>query len=49
MIAVLLGAIFTVHLLNGFSSIKLVSYDAASAHFAGPFSMDGHLKARWAR
>src|SRR5437763_7563067 len=32
MIAVLLVAIFTVHLPNGFSSIKLMSYDAAGAH-----------------
>src|SRR6266699_3629444 len=29
MIVVLLAAIFTVHLPNGFSSIKLMSYDAA--------------------
>ena len=29
MIVVLLVAIFTVHLPNGFSSIKLMSYDAA--------------------
>lgn len=36
MIAVLLVAIFTVHLPNGFSSIKLVSYDAAGAHFGQP-------------
>jgi putative oxidoreductase len=35
MIVVLLVAIFTVHLPNGFSSIKLMSYDAAGAHF-GP-------------
>jgi putative oxidoreductase len=70
MIAVLLVAIFTVHLPNGFSSIKLLSYDAAGAHFgppgyetdllyiagllalciggAGPLSVDGYLKARWA-
>jgi putative oxidoreductase len=68
MIIVLLVAIFTVHLPNGFSSIKLVSYDAAGAHFgqpgyetdllyiagmlalclggAGPYSVDGSLKAR---
>jgi putative oxidoreductase len=33
MIAVLLVAIFTVHVPNGFSSIKLISYDASGAHF----------------
>jgi hypothetical protein len=36
MIVVLLVAIFTVHLPNGFSSIKLMSYDAASSHFGQP-------------
>ena len=36
MIAVLLVAIFTVHLPNGFSSIKLMSYDASGAHFGQP-------------
>jgi putative oxidoreductase len=36
MIAVLLVATFTVHLPNGFSSIKLMSYDAAGAHFGQP-------------
>lgn len=36
MIAVLLVAIFTVHLPNGFSSIKLLSYDATGAHFGQP-------------
>jgi putative oxidoreductase len=36
MIIVLLVAIFTVHLSNGFSSIKLLSYDAAGAHFGQP-------------
>ena len=36
MILVLLVAIFTVHLPNGFSSIKLQSYDAAGAHFGQP-------------
>jgi putative oxidoreductase len=36
MIVVLLVAIFTVHLPNGFSSIKLMSYDAAGAHFGPP-------------
>ena len=36
MIVVLLVAIFTVHLHNGFSSIKLLSYDAAGAHFGQP-------------
>jgi putative oxidoreductase len=36
MIVVLLVAIFTVHLPNGFSSIKLMSYDAAGAHFGQP-------------
>jgi len=33
MIIVLLVAIVTVHLPNGFSSIKLVSYDSTGAHF----------------
>jgi putative oxidoreductase len=36
MLAVLLVAIFTVHLPNGFSSIKLQSYDATGAHFGQP-------------
>jgi putative oxidoreductase len=36
MIVVLLIAIFTVHLPNGFSSIKLLSYDATGAHFGQP-------------
>jgi putative oxidoreductase len=36
MIVVLLVAIFTVHLPNGFSSIKLVSYDASGPHFGQP-------------
>jgi len=36
MIVVLLVAIFTVHLPNGFSSIKLQSYDAVGAHFGQP-------------
>ena len=36
MIGVLLGAILTVHLPNGFSSIKLESVDAAGAHFGQP-------------
>jgi putative oxidoreductase len=36
MIVVLLVAIFTVHLPNGFSSIKLQSFDAAGAHFGQP-------------
>lgn len=36
MIAVLLVATFTVHLPNGFSSIKLLSYDAMGAHFGQP-------------
>jgi putative oxidoreductase len=36
MIAVLLVAIVTVHLPNGFSSIKLQSFDAAGAHFGQP-------------
>ena len=36
MIVVLLVAIFTVHLPNGFSSIRLQSYDAAGAHFGQP-------------
>jgi putative oxidoreductase len=33
---VLLVAIFTVHLPNGFSSIKLQSFDAVGAHFGQP-------------
>lgn len=36
MIVVLLVAIFTVHLPNGFSSIKLMAYDATGAHFGQP-------------
>jgi putative oxidoreductase len=36
MIVVLGVAILTVHLPNGFSSIKLQSYDAAGAHFGQP-------------
>jgi putative oxidoreductase len=36
MAAVLLVAIFTVHLPNGFSSIKLESLTAAGAHFGQP-------------
>lgn len=36
MIIVLLVAIVTVHLPNGFSSIKLQSFDAAGAHFGQP-------------
>lgn len=36
MILVLLVAIFTVHLPNGFSSIKLQSVDATGAHFGQP-------------
>jgi putative oxidoreductase len=36
MIVVLLVAIVTVHLPNGFSSIKLISYDSAGAHFGQP-------------
>jgi len=36
MAAVLLVAIFTVHLPNGFSSIKLMAYDATGAHFGQP-------------
>jgi putative oxidoreductase len=36
MIVVLLVAIITVHVPNGFSSIKLVSYDATGAHFGQP-------------
>ncbi len=36
MIFVLLVAIITVHLPNGFSSIKLMSYDASGAHFGQP-------------
>jgi putative oxidoreductase len=36
MIVVAVVAIFSVHLPNGFSSIKLISYDAAGAHFGQP-------------
>jgi putative oxidoreductase len=36
MVIVLLVAIVTVHLPNGFSSIKLLSYDATGAHFGQP-------------
>ena len=36
MAVVLLVAIFTVHLPNGFSSIKLQSVDAGGAHFGQP-------------
>jgi len=36
MIAVLLVAVATVHWPNGFSSIKLQSFDAAGAHFGQP-------------
>ena len=36
MIVVLLVAIVTVHLPYGFSSIKLMSFDAAGAHFGQP-------------
>jgi putative oxidoreductase len=36
MIIVLLGAIVTVHLPYGFSSVKLQSYDATGAHFGQP-------------
>lgn len=36
MIAVLLVAVFTVHLPNGFSSIKLLSFDANGARFGQP-------------
>jgi putative oxidoreductase len=36
MVFVLLVAIVTVHLPNGFSSIKLQAYDAAGAHFGQP-------------
>ena len=36
MIVVLLVAIFTVHLPYGFSSIKILSFDAAGAHFGQP-------------
>src|SRR5882762_876220 len=36
MIVVLLVATFTVHVSNGFSSIKLLSYDAMVAHFGQP-------------
>jgi putative oxidoreductase len=36
MIVVLLVAILTVHLPNGFSSIKLLAYDGSGAHFGQP-------------
>jgi len=36
MMIVLLVAIITVHLPNGFSSIQLLSFDAAGAHFGQP-------------
>jgi putative oxidoreductase len=36
MLFVLLVAIFTVHLPNGFSSIKLQSFDSTGAHFGQP-------------
>ena len=36
MAIMLLVAIFTVHVPNGFSSIKLLSVDAAGAHFGQP-------------
>jgi putative oxidoreductase len=36
MIVVLLVAIFTIHLPNGFSSIKLLAYDGSAAHFGQP-------------
>jgi putative oxidoreductase len=36
MVVVLIVAILTVHLPNGFSSIKLLSYDANGAHFGQP-------------
>ena len=36
MVIILVVAILTVHLPNGFSSIKLMSYDAAGAHFGQP-------------
>jgi putative oxidoreductase len=36
MIGMLLVAIFTVHLPNGFSSIKLLAYDSTGAHFGQP-------------
>jgi putative oxidoreductase len=36
MIIVLMVATFTVHLPNGFSSIKLMSFDSWGAHFGPP-------------
>jgi putative oxidoreductase len=36
MTIVVLVATFTVHLPNGFSSIKLLSFDASGAHFGQP-------------
>ena len=36
MVTVLLVAIFTVHLPNGFSSIKLQAFDATGAQFGQP-------------
>lgn len=52
MIVVLLVATVTVHRPNGFSSIKLVSYDALGAHFGQPgyetdlLYLDAYLKAK---
>ena len=46
MIVVLVVAILTVHLPNGFSSIKLQSFDAAGAHFGQPgYETDLHYVA----
>ena len=36
MIIIILVATFTVHLPNGFSSIKLMSFDSTGAHFGQP-------------
>jgi putative oxidoreductase len=36
MVVVFLVAIVTVHLPNGFSSVKLLSYDSTGAHFGQP-------------
>ena len=36
MIVVLMVAIVTVHLPNGFSSIKLIGYNSSGAHFGQP-------------
>ncbi len=44
MIVVLLVATFSVHLPNGFSTVKLLSYDAAGAHYGQPGYETGLLE-----